>query len=540
MDHPIFTSTNLIMMPREAPDRDPQKPRASWAAVYSTGLKSGFTRRLTPYGVADFSPAVSPSGVYTAVASYGARGWNGEVEVLSTDIYAFLTLDGTQRVKVVENGGWPTWVNDSTLYFHRRSEEDGWISVYRAILPSRGPTSIDSVIVDRVTPPGIHAFTPASSPGNNKFIAVATRRPYSDYRHVELFDLVKNGFTEFTRLIAPNTNHFNPFISPDSARVGYHRCSGSSNGKRSSSRFMLENLKSPVPGISLFRIDGRFPSWSRGGDSIALTKFSGIYVVNPDGLHRRMVYPGLAFPTIWDPDRPGVVYSSTGPAFASATTQLTTNGDNNAFPDRMGDGLCLGRVFRVVRTLYIMDAVEGEKGGLYRVIEGLWDDTMCDWSPDGEWIVFCSDREEPGTGSFDLYFIHPNGTGLRKLLQSGSGGRVNHLYISPNGKSIVFTTDYTAISAEPISNQQMFQPYGEIYIINLDGSGLKRLTHNSFEDGTPAWGPRYMKPADLLWPNYGLGSQCSFRDRGWTWLNMTSNLGAGVEPLVSSKPQCGA
>ncbi|CAI0544268.1 unnamed protein product, partial [Linum tenue] len=73
---------------------------------------------LNPIRIADFSPAVSPSGFLTAVASYGQNGWN---------------------VKIVEHGGWPSWVDDS-------------------------------VIVTRITPPGIHAFTPATSPGNTDFM----------------------------------------------------------------------------------------------------------------------------------------------------------------------------------------------------------------------------------------------------------------------------------------------------------------------------------------------------------------------------------
>uniref|UniRef100_A0A2K2BR99 Uncharacterized protein n=1 Tax=Populus trichocarpa TaxID=3694 RepID=A0A2K2BR99_POPTR len=83
---------------------NPCEPRTSWAAVYLTRV----TLRLAPHGIADFSFAVSPSGV-------------------------------------VEHGGWPSWVDES-------------------------------VIVERVTPPGLHAFTPDTSPGNKKFIAVATRR----------------------------------------------------------------------------------------------------------------------------------------------------------------------------------------------------------------------------------------------------------------------------------------------------------------------------------------------------------------------------
>lgn len=551
-DKPTVSGDYLVYV---STHENPGEPRTSWAAVYATELTTGLTQRLTPHGIADFSPAVSPSGVYTAVASYGERGWSGEVEELSTDIYIFLTRDGTNRVKVVEHGGWPSWVDESTLYFHRRSVEDNWISVYKATLPNQGPISIESVIVERVTPPGLHAFTPATSPGNKKFIAVATRRPNSDYRHVELFDLVKNEFIQLTRLVSPQTHHLNPFISPDSARVGYHRCRGASSDKKST-HLLLENVKSPVPDISLFRIDGSFPSFSPAGDRIAYVDFPGLYVVDRDGSNRRQVFTGMAFSTAWNPARKGVVYTSAGPTFASESAEvdiisinvdddlgqinsfkkLTSNGENNAFPAVSPDGKWV--VFRSGRSghknLYIMDASEGENSGLYRLTEGPWSDTMCNWSPDGEWIAFASDRENPGSGSFELFLIHPNGTGLRKLVQSGSAGRANHPYFSPDGNSIVFTSDYGGISAEPISNPHHYQPYGEIFTVKLDGSDLKRLTQNSYEDGTPAWGPTYIKPKDVEWP--GHGPQCSFEE--CHWLNKMPVLGDSAAPWDSTKPQC--
>lgn len=549
-DKPALSGENLIYV---STHEDPGKPRTSWAAVYSTELRTGLTRRLTPYGVADFSPAVSPSGVYTAVASYGEKGWDGEVEMLTTDIYVFLTRDGAQRVKVVENGGWPCWVDDYTLFFHRRSEKDNWISVYKAILPKTGLISTGSVTIRRVTPPGLHAFTPATSPGNKKFIAVATRRPNSGYRHVELFDLLKKEFIELTRLISPNTHHLNPFISPDSTRIGYHKCRGDRNIKDKSTHLLLENLKSPSPDISLFRIDGSFPSFSPKGDRIAYVDFPGVYVVNPDGSNRRQIYPETAFSTAWNPVHEGLVYTSTGPTFASESTEvdiisihvddvdqvgakkLTTDGQNNAFPSVSPDGKLM--VFRSGRTgyknLYIMDAIEGEKDGLHRLTEGPWTDTMCSWSPDGDWIAFASDRESPDSGSFELYLIHPNGTGLRKLVQSGLGGRTNHPTFSPDGKSLVFTSDYAGISAEPISNPHHYQPYGEIFTIKLDGSDLKRLTHNSFEDGTPAWGPQYITPVDVEW---GKKEECAFEE--CHWLNKTLNQGVKLAFLKASKPRC--
>jgi Tol biopolymer transport system component len=39
--------------------------------------------------------------------------------------------------------------------------------------------------------------------------------------------------------------------------------------------------------------------------------------------------------------------------------------------------------------------------------------------PDGEWIAFVSERHNPSGGSFAIYMIHLNGTGLRRA----DGGR---------------------------------------------------------------------------------------------------------------------
>ncbi|KAF3632820.1 hypothetical protein FXO38_24923 [Capsicum annuum] len=550
-DKPSLSGESLIYV---STHEDSGVPRTSWAAVYSTHLVSGLTRRLTPKGVADFSPVVSPSGVWTAVASYGMKGWSGEVEELATDIYVFLTRDGSGRVKVVDHGGWPTWADDYTLYFHRRCD-DGWWSVFKAVLPKAFQLGVGSLSLERVTPPGLHVFTPAASTVNKNLIAVATRRAGSEYRHIELFNVDSMKFTEITRPVSPHAHHLNPFFSPDSSWVGYHKCRGAGNG-RGSDTLLLENLLNPIPGISLFRIDGSFPSFSPNGDRIAYVRLPGLYVVNYDGSGLRQISSRTAFSTAWDPKRKGVIYTSIGPTFASESTevdvisinvddedlshkQLTIGGQNNAFPSPSPDGKWI--VFRSGRTghknLYIMDALEGEAGGLRRLTEGPWTDTMCNWSPDGEWIAFASDRANPGSGSFEMYMIHPNGTGIKKVIQSGTGGRTNHPYFSPDGKYIVFTSDYAAVSAEPISNPHHYQPYGDIYVIKSDGSEIQRLTHNSYEDGTPAWGPTFIKPVDVEWPNGG--HPCSFEDCHWLNVKPNASLTDVSFGLGSTKIECG-
>ncbi|CAD6334961.1 unnamed protein product [Miscanthus lutarioriparius] len=258
---------------------------------------------------------------------------------------------------------------------------------------------------------------------------------------------------------------------------------------------------------------------------IAFVGLPGLFVVNSGGSGgRRRVFSGNAFPTTWDWKRKGVIYTSVGPNFASESTEvdvvavslgedddpnvsikkLTVGGENNVFPSPSPDGKWV--VFRSGRSghknLYIMDAEDGEAGGIRRLTEGPWSDTMCNWSPDGEWIAFASDRDNPGGGSFAIYMVHPNGTGLRRVVHSADGGRTNHPWFSPDSKTL------------PISNPHHYQPYGEIFTVNIDGSGIRRLTHNSFEDGTPSWTPYYLKPEDVGETPQASGT-CAFEDCHW-------------------------
>ncbi|KAL6636548.1 hypothetical protein ACP70R_024120 [Stipagrostis hirtigluma subsp. patula] len=522
--HLVYVSTAV---PAEA-------PRRSWAAVYSTHLPSGRTQRLTPSGAADFSPAVSPSGEWTAAASPGLDEWEGGVEHLRTNIYLFRTSDGSRRTLAIRDGGWPCWGDEATIFFHRQ-DSDGWYGVYRAVVSVTGAV-VSVASVERITPPAFHAFTPAASPGAPGLVAVATRRPGSDYRHIEVIDVSggENAYFELTRPVAPRAHHFNPFISPDGARVGYHRCRGSGNGD---SPLLLENIKSPAPDtFSLFRIDGYYPSFSHHGKRIAFVGLPGLFVANSDGSGgRRQILSSNAFATAWDWKRKGVLYASVGPDFGSVSTEvdvvavslgddndsgisikkLTVGGANNAFPSPSPDGKWV--VFRSGRSghknMYIMDAEDGEAGGIRRLTEGPWSDTMCNWSPDGEWIAFASDRHNPGGGSFAIYMVHPNGTGLRRVVHS-DGGRTTHPWFSPDSKNLVFTSDYAAVSAEPISNPFYYQPNGEIFTVSIDGSGIRRLTHNSFEDGTPSWTPFYLKPEDVG-ETLPASATCAFEDGHW-------------------------
>ena len=127
--------------------------------------------------------------------------------------------------------------------------------------------------------------------------------------------------------------------------------------------------------------------------------------------------------------------------------------------------------------------MNGDGMGVRRLTRGAWTDTMADWSPAGDWIAFASDRD----GEFAIWMIQPDGAGLHRVI--GGGGRHNHPHFSRDGRWLVFTCQRAGYSAEEVALPHQPQPYGDLFAIGTDGTGLVRLTHNGYEEGTPAWGP---------------------------------------------------
>ncbi|MQM04409.1 hypothetical protein Taro_037198 [Colocasia esculenta] len=506
-------------------------PPRSWTAVYSSRLDEpeAAPRRLTPLGTADFSPAVSASGELVAVATYGSGPWKGDVHELETEVVVFRASDRARRVAVSGGrGGWPAWSGDSTVFFHRAAE-DGWWSVFQVdlaldILAPAGPPR-------RVTPPGLHALTPAAAVGGGHRIAVATRRPGKRFRHVELFDLVTGEFQPVTEMVNPSFHHYNPFLSRSGHRVGYHRFRGES-ATGVSVIPNLEPVASSMSGLRMLRANGSFPSFSPGHDLVAVNSGdfqtgAGLVILRSDGSRRwTLLEESSVFYTSWSPAERGVLFTSVGPVFQGplATVQVArvsfnpealdrvpdggvipsevtvlTRADagNNAFPSCSPDGkwvaLRSGRSGR--KNLYIVDAVKGETGGgeIRQLTDGNWVDTMPSWSPDGELIVFSSNRHDPlDPETFGLYVVRPDGTGLRRVPVAGPAGapreRLNHACFSPDSKWLLFSGNLGGVSGESVGLPNQFQPYGDLFTCRVeDGGGLRRLTCNCYENATPTW-----------------------------------------------------
>ncbi|GFP93617.1 protein tolb [Phtheirospermum japonicum] len=357
-------------------------------------------------------------------------------------------------------------------------------------------------------------------------IAVATRRKGNNYRHIEIFDVDSQKFYPVTEVLNPNFHHYNPFVSPESNHLGYHRFRGES-GPGDSTIPHLDPVISPIRGLRMLRLNGSFPAFSPSGDHIAFNHDfdlnSGLKIVRSDGSKRWTLFENrTAFYNSWSPADDNVIFTSIGPIFQSARAavqiarvtfdpkHLSDNCNkipvdikiltkeetgNNAFPSCSPDGKSV--VFRSGRSghknLYVIDAINGEfkDGEIRQLTQGSWIDTMPSWSPDGKLIAFSSNRHNPdNAGVFGIYTIKPDGTGVRRVGVAGfeeERERLNHVCFSADGEWLLFTANLGGVTAEPVGLPNQFQPYGDLYVVRLDGSGLQRLTWNGYENGTPAW-----------------------------------------------------
>ena len=91
------------------------------------------------------------------------------------------------------------------------------------------------------------------------------------------------------------------------------------------------------------------------------------------------------------------------------------------------------------------------------------------WSPDGRKLAFVSRRD----GNSEIYVINADGSGQENLTQHPA--RDSHPSWSRDGRKLAFVSRRDGNS--------------EIYVMNADGSGLRNVTRTPSNDLDPAWSP---------------------------------------------------
>ena len=212
------------------------------------------------------------------------------------------------------------------------------------------------------------------------------------------------------------------------------------------------------------------PQWSPAGDRIYFGV--GTYQTFFNGFVNRLMTPddrieGGAQIAVINPDGTGF-------------REITSGANNNGFPSLAPDGKrMVYRTFgRDGEGLRIMDIASG---AVTTLTTGY--DNFPIWSPRGDRIVFSRVID----GDYEIYTIAADGTGAKRL--TSTRGNDAHQGWSPDGRHITFASSRMGFKDEGAYTDAP-QPYGELFVMRADGSGLVQLTDNQWEEGVPAWRPR--------------------------------------------------
>lgn len=105
-----------------------------------------------------------------------------------------------------------------------------------------------------------------------------------------------------------------------------------------------------------------------------------------------------------------------------------------------------------------------------RVTNNPSEDGEPQWTPDGNTIVFYSDR----SGTPQIYTMRADGSGVVQL--TFSAGPNWEPTVSIDGRRVAFSCE-----------RQDPGRTSEIFVINLDGTGETQITYNSAWDLEPSW-----------------------------------------------------
>lgn len=130
----------------------------------------------------------------------------------------------------------------------------------------------------------------------------------------------------------------------------------------------------------------------------------------------------------------------------------------------------------------------GDGSGERRLLQRPGFDYDASFSPDGQWIVFTSERA--GAGQADIYRVRRNGSGLERLTDGPAMD--DQAALSPGGTALA--TEWGNVpSWSPSGDRILFtrqratdQDF-DIYTIKPDGSDLRQVTRSPGTDGHATW-----------------------------------------------------
>ena len=492
-----------------------------WTLKISTGALRNVTGDIPfddskPHSY--FRPSISPDGQWIAFSSDIGSDWRGHnlpvgwERTQESSIYV-IHPDGTGLKKVSSSPGFdegsPTWSPDGkSLVFYETPVEATW----GAHRPELINTVLSQLIQVNLADGSKKALT--NAPGFKVFpqFLSATDVAY----HVKGGAAEGLYTTEGKFRPTPNSGIRSPRWSSDGKTMVYEKVSFRPATRNGTPLFSFE------AGWD-YRYTDVFPQLSADRRQLVYTEKavgSSVAVMNPDftgyrriydpagsGLPPDMVMKGLAgaFQPTWSPDREWVAFGVGQWFFTRAVGKATivrikadgsmngkpealTDGSENAgFPSWSPDGRKL--VYRVwsneAKGLRILD-LETRKTTVLTAEP----DNLPGWSPDGSKIVFTRklliDPKDPNRFNFDVFTIKPDGTDLKRLTTGPSNDA--HATWTWDGR-IAYNSGNYGFRDELALYDNSFQPDGQNWVMNADGSNPHAITDTLWEEAMPLFVP---------------------------------------------------
>lgn len=222
-----------------------------------------------------------------------------------------------------------------------------------------------------------------------------------------------------------------------------------------------------------------WPAWNPDGTRLVYTRTGDLWLVDADGFApTRIPVPGGPNMAAFRPKTNLISYTRFGDSDTDIFTirqdgQNETRILNNPYGDYCGRWNADGS--KIVFSTYD-DAnntpnifVANPDGSGQHKITFSKTDRSPCWSPDGQQVVFESHR----TGKEQIYIVDADGTGEKRLTYSAADDR--YPVFSPDGKKIAFASNRDGDF--------------EIFVMNVDGTGQTQLTFNTVDDNNPSWQP---------------------------------------------------
>lgn len=464
--------------------------RGGRANLWLLDIGSGAFTKITQLAAGDFRPAWSPDGTWLAFSSdRDSRHPKFTFTSLhSTEIF-IIRRDGSRlrRLTMLDSfAGSPAWSTDGeSLTFYQCSIADvGKITSPRRLV---GDTQIISVSVAT-------GEVRVRTSGSGKKLSPRWLSP-------DRIAYVSGGPGGGIESVAGSPGARGQFCSPswsaDGNQMVFHR-------EQQQGWPPHAKWKSLDAAFDLTRT-GIFPSFEPSGkryvqnDRTAGNLQNSILLVNADGSQRSVLFHDTersALAPAWSPDGAWIAFGiggffqrTNGASLADIALVrsdgndlrvLTDGTGNSGFPNWSPDSTQL--VYRSSGDdqdgIHIIDV----RTHAVRVLStGLSHENLPTWSPKGDRIAFTANQDSDS----DIFTVKPDGTDLRRL--TSSPGNDAHCAWSPDGAWIAFTSSRGGFKDEAVLHAYNPQPYGDLYVMRQDGTDVRRLTDNQFEEGTPTW-----------------------------------------------------